>query len=642
MSAEGGKTRDPREALRELVSSSETLQDVLKDLDHDKSGSIDNHELYKGLCQLGYQVSRDVVNALFDELDTDRSGKLEIRELKLVVPKSRNEVKMRDGSYRLSDGHKGALPTLKLDPYHADKSISEQLREYLAVNKGRVQDLFRSWDEDGNGNVSKEEFYAAMCVLGAMAHKNVVDGLFDSFDTDGSGEITFSELDKLLRGKKDIWMEQSLAPPKGPEYKDLPNNNKKKKPFRHVKRITVSQLCDKLGYIDFPSIAQYLQSEHGRNTEGFTTVPEARVEYMLHHLLPMTEAKNSPNKANQSRVELEDELPGPLTFRLHAPPSMQPKPPKPVLPIGESSSLDLGPKVDYRWKQQVRDHWGAWEKRQHRLHEERTKEFQSRRPWHTVSTTIPPESVLSKPHQSPRERQLHQEQLRRVAGSPLQNAHEEREAFLDIWPKQQEPSATLQSLRRALTPLATPRPAPHQKLAADVIKAAEQTAFHTMDTPLQSPRAPGPLPKPNGHLITSPRFTLPEPLGSRRPVILPRKKRGGMMNLSKLLLQQKTGSQSARPHYREPSEDLPEQPHTSRDAMRTILNAARAEIPKESAIIAELTGRVNAGNALSQLSEDIGKSASRVKKEKARRAAREAALEKGERGFYSMVQSDLA
>jgi hypothetical protein len=115
-----------------------------------------------------------------------------------------------------------------------------------------------------------------------------------------------------------------------------------------------------------------------------------------------------------------------------------------------------------------------------------------------------------------------------------------------------------------------------------------------------------------------------------------------MMNLSKLLLQQRTGSQSARPHYREPSEDLPEQPHTSRDAMRTMLNAARAEIPKESAIIAELAGRVNAGNALSHLSEDIGKSASRVKKEKARRAAREAALEEGDRGFYSMVQSDLA
>ena len=51
----------------------------------------------------------------------------------------------------------------------------------------RVIDLFREWDEDGDGEVTKEEFRKALPRLGLYATQEDMDELFDSFDADGGG-----------------------------------------------------------------------------------------------------------------------------------------------------------------------------------------------------------------------------------------------------------------------------------------------------------------------------------------------------------------------------------------------------------------------------------------------------------------------
>ena len=40
----------------------------------------------------------------------------------------------------------------------SDRPISEQLRDVLVENAVRVIDLFRDWDENGDGQISKAEF----------------------------------------------------------------------------------------------------------------------------------------------------------------------------------------------------------------------------------------------------------------------------------------------------------------------------------------------------------------------------------------------------------------------------------------------------------------------------------------------------
>ena len=67
----------------------------------------------------------------------------------------------------------------------------------LTTNAVRVIDLFREWDEDASGSVSKKEFRRAMPLLGLQAAEHEVDALFDSWDPDGSGELDLNELNKV-------------------------------------------------------------------------------------------------------------------------------------------------------------------------------------------------------------------------------------------------------------------------------------------------------------------------------------------------------------------------------------------------------------------------------------------------------------
>ena len=84
-----------------------------------------------------------------------------------------------------------------------EKTVPDRLAAALRANAARVLDLFRLWDENDDGEVSKEEFIRAfqeenglMKGMDVFAREAVV--LFDEWDTDGSGTISFAELKKLL------------------------------------------------------------------------------------------------------------------------------------------------------------------------------------------------------------------------------------------------------------------------------------------------------------------------------------------------------------------------------------------------------------------------------------------------------------
>ena len=84
----------------------------------------------------------------------------------------------------------------------SDKSVAEQLRDALSKSAVRVVDLFKDWDTDGNGKVSKEEFHKAMGLLGFSVPAEDIDALFNSWDPDGSGLLSMDELDKQLSEHK--------------------------------------------------------------------------------------------------------------------------------------------------------------------------------------------------------------------------------------------------------------------------------------------------------------------------------------------------------------------------------------------------------------------------------------------------------
>jgi len=90
---------------------------------------------------------------------------------------------------------------LDLDEGPGSRPISEQLASALRANSGRVLDLFRDWDKDGDGEVSRDEFRRAMPLLGLEVPIQDIDALFTAWDKDGGGALSLAELTKILRSK---------------------------------------------------------------------------------------------------------------------------------------------------------------------------------------------------------------------------------------------------------------------------------------------------------------------------------------------------------------------------------------------------------------------------------------------------------
>mmetsp|Transcript_30588 Transcript_30588/g.79432 ORF Transcript_30588/g.79432 Transcript_30588/m.79432 type:complete len:732 (-) Transcript_30588:437-2632(-) len=94
---------------------------------------------------------------------------------------------------------KGPLGDFDLDEGPDAPPISEQIKRALQKNAAKVLDLFRSWDDNGDGQVTRAEFHKAMTTLGLEVPASSVDELFDQWDSDGGGEIGLKEMTKILR-----------------------------------------------------------------------------------------------------------------------------------------------------------------------------------------------------------------------------------------------------------------------------------------------------------------------------------------------------------------------------------------------------------------------------------------------------------
>ena len=200
-----------RFSLRDALSrSSARVMDLFRQWDDDDSGEIDRKEFRQAVRALGFDFFDDVseIDKVFDEFDLDGSGKLEYKELnkmlrhgaaiKLsaemqvggageIATASSNKHKLRKATERKRGS---ALPVSALLAANAEQSVQEQLQEILTKNAVRVIDLFREWDEDGNGSVSRKEFRMAIAALGYDAPHSEIDAVFDGFDEDGAAACT--------------------------------------------------------------------------------------------------------------------------------------------------------------------------------------------------------------------------------------------------------------------------------------------------------------------------------------------------------------------------------------------------------------------------------------------------------------------
>ena len=101
--------------------------------------------------------------------------------------------------------------------------IASQIRGILADFgfKKTPGDLFKKWDKDGGGSVSRKEFRDWWGNVGYDVPVDDLNNLFDEFDIDGSGEIDTDEFAELFDAKGQLWQEMAAIQKEHDEDEDL-------------------------------------------------------------------------------------------------------------------------------------------------------------------------------------------------------------------------------------------------------------------------------------------------------------------------------------------------------------------------------------------------------------------------------------
>lgn len=158
----------------------------------DEEGNITRAKFNAVLWGLGLLRSfQDEIDVIFDTLDVDHDGIVTMQELETALAGVVDE----DIDTKLER-------LMARDDAILGATI-QRLRDRLAAQASRVLDLFRKWDVDGDGIVTRAEFAKALPDLGFHdCLPSDIDALFNTFDKDGEGEISFRELHKMLRMAK--------------------------------------------------------------------------------------------------------------------------------------------------------------------------------------------------------------------------------------------------------------------------------------------------------------------------------------------------------------------------------------------------------------------------------------------------------
>ena len=182
-----------------LSASSTRVIDLFRLWDSDGNGRIDSAEFRVAMGALGLsdESMRKHVDSVFHELDADGTGYLEYRELNdmlLELLRKRSAAPLdatrqvgietkpnkSKGGFRRTNAKDGrqrrgmasdVLATVDLAAASIGSGVPVPilLRRELAKRRLRVRELFVSWDTNGDGCISRQEFIAAIKALGLAA-----------------------------------------------------------------------------------------------------------------------------------------------------------------------------------------------------------------------------------------------------------------------------------------------------------------------------------------------------------------------------------------------------------------------------------------------------------------------------------------
>jgi len=204
----------------QLIKQLPRVVDLFRSFDRNGDGKISRSEFVQVLPMLGLpQYGASEMDAMYDILDTDRSGAVDFRELHKLLRKGHD---MQLASW-MQVGAKGEIEVEARNKYRVrasaregtlqaslkDASI-EDMRSAMTRQASRVTDFYKHLDVNGDGSVTRAEFRAALPLLGFGAGGiPAIDALYDQLDVNKNGTVEYAELQAALR-RDDIELAAAL------------------------------------------------------------------------------------------------------------------------------------------------------------------------------------------------------------------------------------------------------------------------------------------------------------------------------------------------------------------------------------------------------------------------------------------------
>lgn len=195
-----------------LAARKGRVLDMFRLWDADQDGQVSAHEFQKAVKRLNLGFSEDVVQALFNSLDDDGSGQLDFEEISSVLhdtkPRRETHDRLKASKAKLAKLHQIHAKSLE----DAEKNrrgrgteaenLVADLSAKLAARRVKILDMIKTWDADGNGQVSQDEFRKAIKRMSLAFSDEVIEALFNSLDEEGTGEIAITALEQALKKVK--------------------------------------------------------------------------------------------------------------------------------------------------------------------------------------------------------------------------------------------------------------------------------------------------------------------------------------------------------------------------------------------------------------------------------------------------------
>lgn len=184
-----------------------------------RKGEVFKMEFRKNIRHLVDKPDTKIVDKIFEGLDTNKDGKLDVQEIRSAFKKllknaqataAENEKKAARIAKWISiaeHAEDAARATIaneeagaRLEELTAYKSVGARLGEMLYKRNVKVLEVVTQWDPTGNDNIERHMFRQEVLKLGVEATREELDGLFDELDEDGGGTLDVEEVKHALKG----------------------------------------------------------------------------------------------------------------------------------------------------------------------------------------------------------------------------------------------------------------------------------------------------------------------------------------------------------------------------------------------------------------------------------------------------------